>query len=199
MPLRELLRGLIPQAPMRTLRVVMPREQPAHRPRVVPVMERLQLRALAPQRPVEPLVLPVLPRTPRINVPARHAARRQQGADSNMIAHNDITMPDFAGNDLDPLMGYLVFGPHQIFGDQFVEPAVNIADKLCGQGVSFRPFRVKPLSIGDVCLSLKLEVAHFRVLAVVALECSLDTNKMSIVPLDQVAVIAIHRAHEVCQ
>ena len=43
----------------------------------------------------------------------------------------------------------------------------------------------------------QLEVAFFVVGAVIALEGALDIDGVCIVPFDQVAVVAIHRAHEI--
>jgi hypothetical protein len=47
---------ILPPLGCRPLLVVVPPVQPAHRPRLIPVRERLQLQALIPQAPVETLV-----------------------------------------------------------------------------------------------------------------------------------------------
>ena len=48
-------------------------------------------------------------------------------------------------------------------------------------------------------LRFELEIALLGVAAVVALERALNVDRVRVVPLDQVAVIAVHRAHERCQ
>ena len=66
--------------------------------------------------------------------------------------------------------------------------------------VTARPFR-PPLSIHCwtvICaLASKLEIALLGVLAVVALERALDIDRVRVVPFDQVAVVAVHRPHEI--
>jgi hypothetical protein len=52
---------------------------------------------------------------------------------------------------------------------------------------------------GDVCLGLELEVALARIGAVVVFQGALDLDRMRIVPLDQIAVITVHRTHEIGQ
>ena len=43
----------------------------------------------------------------------------------------------------------------------------------------------------------QLEVAFFGVLAIVAFEGALDVDWMGVVAFNQVAVVAVHRAHEI--
>ena len=66
--------------------------------------------------------------------------------------------------------------------------------------VTARPLEsaaVDPFLDGDVRFGFELEVALFGVVAVIALEGALDIDRVRVVPFDQIAVVAIHRAHEV--
>ena len=64
-------------------------------------------------------------------------------------------------------------------------------------GAAFEAARVDPVLDGDMRLGFELEVALFGVLAVVALERALDIDRVRVVALDQVAVVAVHRPHEI--
>ena len=46
-------------------------------------------------------------------------------------------------------------------------------------------------------LGFQLEVALFGVLAVVALEGAFDIDRVGVVAFDEVAVVAVHRPHEI--
>ncbi len=48
-------------------------------------------------------------------------------------------------------------------------------------------------------LGFDLEVTLFRVAAIVLPQRALDVDGVRVVSLDQVAVVAVHRAHERCQ
>ncbi len=56
---------------------------------------------------------------------------------------------------------------------------------------------VDPALNGDVSLGLKLEAALMGIRAVVVLQRSFDIDRVRIVPLDQVAVVAIHGTHQI--
>jgi hypothetical protein len=50
---------------------------------------------------------------------------------------------------------------------------------------------------GDVGFRLELQVALFRLGAVVVVERPLDVDGVGVVPFDQVAVVAVHRPHQI--
>ena len=56
---------------------------------------------------------------------------------------------------------------------------------------------VDPLLDGNMGLSFELQVSLMRVGAKVVPECPFDIDRMGLVPLDQVAVVAVHRPHEI--
>ena len=62
---------------------------------------------------------------------------------------------------------------------------------------AFQAAVVDPVLDVDMRFGLQLEVAFFGVLAVVALEGALDIDRVGVVPFDQVAVVAVHRPHEI--
>jgi hypothetical protein len=56
---------------------------------------------------------------------------------------------------------------------------------------------IDPFLNGDMCLGLKLEVSLSRIGAVVALHRAFDVDRMGVMPLDEIAVVAVHRPHEI--
>ena len=114
-----------------------------------------------------------------------------------MRADRDIAVAQFAGDDLDLLLGRRVFDPQQIFGQHFAEAAVDFADGVGRDGAALEAAAVDPLLDVDVRFGLELEVALLGVLAVVALEGALDIDRVRVVAFDQVAVVAVHRPHEI--
>ena len=65
-----------------------------------------------------------------------------------------------------------------------------------GGRAALDPAAVDPFLYCDMGLRLKLETALFRLGAVVALQRSLDIDGMGVVSLDQVAIVAVHRADQ---
>ncbi len=64
-------------------------------------------------------------------------------------------------------------------------------------GAAFQAALIDPSLDRDVRFRFELEVALPRVLAVVILERALDIDRMSVMPFDQVAVVAVHRPHQI--
>ena len=48
-----------------------------------------------------------------------------------------------------------------------------------------------------MCFRFELQIAFAGVLAIIVFEGTLDIDRMSVVPFDQVTVVAVHRPHEV--
>jgi hypothetical protein len=61
----------------------------------------------------------------------------------------------------------------------------------------FEPATVDPPLHGDVSFGFQLQIAFARIVAVLVPKRSLDIHGMSIVAVDEVRVIAIHRAHKI--
>jgi hypothetical protein len=71
-------------------------------------------------------------------------------------------------------------------------------DDRRGRGRRFRhAIFVDPFLNGDMRLGFKLEVSLFRIGAVVVPHRAFDVDGMGVMPLDEVAVVAIHRPHEI--
>jgi hypothetical protein len=73
---------------------------------------------------------------------------------------------------------------------------VGFADTVGGDGAPLEPAFVDPFLDGDMGPRLQLEIAPAGVLAVVLPERTFDIHGVRIVPLDQVAVVAVHRPHK---
>ena len=69
---------------------------------------------------------------------------------------------------------------------------MNLLDALDGAGTAGQAAAVNPPLDLNVRLRFQLQVALPGVLAVVALESSLDFDRVSVVPLDEIAVVAVH-------
>ncbi len=74
---------------------------------------------------------------------------------------------------------------------------MDLADAVQDQGTAGETARVDPLLHGDVGAGLKLEVALARVGAVGVVQRPLDVHGVGVVALDEVAVIAVHRPHQI--
>jgi len=56
---------------------------------------------------------------------------------------------------------------------------------------------VDPFLNGDMRLGFELKVSLFRIGAVVVPHRAFDVDGMGVMPLDEVAVVAVHRPHEI--
>ena len=74
---------------------------------------------------------------------------------------------------------------------------MKLDDSLGAEGMPDRQSSlVDPLLDGHVRFRLELQIALLSVVAVVILERTLDVDRMGIVALDQVRVVAVHRADQ---
>ena len=114
-----------------------------------------------------------------------------------MPADRDIAVAQCAGDDLDLFFGRRIFDPQQIVGQRLAEAAMDFRDGVRGDGAAFEAAGVDPALDVDMRLGFELEIALFGVLAVVALEGAFDLDRVGVVAFDQVAVVAVHRPHEI--
>ena len=87
--------------------------------------------------------------------------------------------------------------PEQLIGQQLAKAAVDFADGVRRDGAPFQAALVDPSLDGDMGFGLELEIALLRIVAVIVLERALDIDRVSVVAFDQVAVVAVHRPHEI--
>lgn len=59
--------------------------------------------------------------------------------------------------------------------------------------------RIKPLLHRYVSLSFELKVAFMSIRAIIVFQGTFDIDGMSIVTFDEIAVIAVHRSHEISE
>src|SRR3974390_3870642 len=77
---------------------------------------------------------------------------------------------------------------------------MNLANAVFGDRACVsKPATINPFLDGDVSFGLELQIALVRLLAVVVLESALDIDRVGVMPFDEIAVIAIHRANEIGQ
>jgi hypothetical protein len=119
------------------------------------------------------------------------------GTDGDVIANLNIPGSQPAGNDAFALLRVRILDPEKIVGEHFTEATVDFADAFDAGGTNRNQTSlVDPLLHGDMCLGLELEVALASVAAIVILQGSFNIDRMGIVSLDEVGVIAVHRPHE---
>src|SRR5689334_2624107 len=73
---------------------------------------------------------------------------------------------------------------------------MNFPDRFRSDCPVFQPADIDPLLDGDVSLGLELKVTFLGIIAVVAVDCTLDFNGMRIVAFDQIAVVTVHHPYE---
>ena len=119
------------------------------------------------------------------------------GADRDVLPDPHIPGPQSSRDHVHPLTAVGIFDPEQRIGQQLTESPVDLADSLRGERTVLQPAAVDPALDRDVCPGFKLEVALFSVCAVVLVQRALDIHRVGVMPLDQVAVVTVHRPHEV--
>ena len=74
---------------------------------------------------------------------------------------------------------------------------MNLDDRGRGDGIMGEATLIDPFLDGDMGFGFQLKVALLRILAVVVLHRPFDVDGVRVVTFDEVAVVAVHRAHEV--
>src|SRR5579871_2596468 len=89
-----------------------------------------------------------------------------------------------------------VFNPQHLWRQSLTESAMDLPDALSSGGPALEAAFIDPLLDGDMSLRFYLQVTFLCILAVVALQGALNVDRMGIVALDEVAVIAVHRSDQ---
>ncbi len=76
---------------------------------------------------------------------------------------------------------------------------MDFADGIGGDRAPIKAAAIDPLLDLDVGFRFDLKLSLFGVLAVVTFQGALNIDRVHIVPFDEIAGVAIHRAHEVGQ
>src|ERR1700722_2349998 len=74
---------------------------------------------------------------------------------------------------------------------------MDFADALCRNGTTAKIASVEPLLHGNMRSGFELKIAFGSVRAVIVFQGTFDIDRMGIVSFDEIAVIAIHRSHEI--
>ena len=126
---------------------------------------------------------------------ARHCAR----ADRNVLTDLGVVLAQRAGYHFEPFASVGIFGPQQSVRQQRAKAQVDLLDAGHGNRPARQAAAVDPLLDGNMGGGLQLQVALARIIAVVFLQRAFDIDGMGVMPFDQVAVVAIHGAHEIGQ
>ena len=124
-------------------------------------------------------------------------SRDRARADGNMPANLYVPRTDLPRNDPDLLTSLGIGQPEQATGHSIAEPPVDLTQARRRQGKTVDSPVIDPGLNGNVRLGFKLQIAFSRIGAEVVSEGPLDIDRMGVVTFDQVAVIAIHRPHEI--
>lgn len=128
--------------------------------------------------------------------PHQEAGDRSR-ADRDELSHLHIPMPQLARHHdgLFPRVG--VADPQEIRRQQLPESAMDFAQTCRRDGSSGEPPSIDPRLNGNMRPGLELEIPLARIGAVVVAQRSLDIDRMRVVPLNQVRVVAVHRSNEI--
>ena len=74
---------------------------------------------------------------------------------------------------------------------------MDFPDAIACDRAPLQAATVDPFLDGDMRFRFELQIALVGILAVVVLQRALDIDRVSVVPFDQVAVVAVHRAHQI--
>ena len=130
---------------------------------------------------------------------AREEPRHGAGADGDVTTDAHVATAQFSRHDPQALAGVWIFDPQHLLGQQFAKAAVDVAQALGRDRAPAQISFIDPPLHRDMRFGLKLQIALLGVGAVVVLERTLDIDGMGVVPFDEVAVVAIHRPHEISQ
>ena len=74
---------------------------------------------------------------------------------------------------------------------------MDFANAIAGDRAPLQAAIVNPFLDGDMCFRFELQIALVGIVAIVVLQRALDIDRVSVVPFDQVAVVAVHCAHQI--
>ena len=130
---------------------------------------------------------------------ALHEAGHGARADGDMLANLDVVFPEFTGYHLDALAILESFHPQKVFGQHFAKAPMRFLQSLARGGSAIEAAGIDPFLRGDVRPGFQLQITLLGIFAEIRFQRALDVDRVRVVPLDQVAVVAVHRAHEACQ
>src|SRR5712691_993767 len=96
-----------------------------------------------------------------------------------------------------PTAGSRLCYPRQFVGEVSAKATMYFSQPFRGGGTRSKTAAIDPALHFDVCQSFELQVSFFEVRAVIVFESALDVDGWCVVPLDKIAVVAVHRPHEV--
>ena len=125
------------------------------------------------------------------------------GADGHMPADLHVPQSELTRPDARPIAGVGVFDPEQVIGQALAKLAMKRLDECgaCG-GTLESGRRCGPRSTVqhgldlDVGTRFELEPPLRSIRRVVGAQRAVDVDRMGVVALDEVAVVAVHRPHE---
>ena len=124
-------------------------------------------------------------------------ASQRAGTDRHVQANLHAACAEAAGHDGNAGARVRMIEAEHLFRQGSAEAPMRLAQALGGRGAAGQPTVVHPALHGDVRNGFQLQVPGARVRAVVVSQRPLDVDRVRVVPLDQVAVVAVHRADEI--
>jgi hypothetical protein len=124
-------------------------------------------------------------------------ARHGTGADGDVTANSNVPLAQFARHDPLAFPGLRIFYPKKVVRKQRAEPPVSFTDSLGAEGAdSLEAAFVNPFLDRDMGFRFELKVPFPSLLAVIVSERSLDIDRVRVVSLDEVRVVAVHRSNQ---
>src|SRR5437588_8613448 len=108
-----------------------------------------------------------------------------------MGADLHIPSAQFAGDNFYTLFRFRVLHPQQLPGQQLAETTMDFTDAVTRDRAPSQAAAVNPFLDGDMCFRFELKIAFAGVIAIIVFESALDVDGMSVVPFNQVAVVAV--------
>ena len=130
-------------------------------------------------------------------VQAVQKPRNRSRADGYMAPDLDVSRPQFTGDDRNGFAGDGVLYAQKLRRQQFAEAPVQFRQRFWRCGMRGQSAPVDPELHFDMRPCFQLQVAPYRIVAVIARQGPLDVDRMRVMAFDQIAVIAVHRPDQV--
>ena len=93
----------------------------------------------------------------------------------------------------------MVCNPEQVIGQLTAKSQMNFAKAFGRCRAAIKPAFINPFLNVDMGAGFQLQIALFGIGAVICFQRPLDIDRVRIMAFDQVAVVTVHRSHEIRQ
>ena len=126
---------------------------------------------------------------------ANQEALYRARTDGHVAPYNDISIAQLTRYNGQLLAGFGMFDKEHVIRQQFTEPSMDLPyGSRCGRIIGSPPL-VDPLLNSDVSPGFQLKIAPLGISAVIAVQRPFDIDRMCVMSLNKIAVVAVHRAN----